>query len=138
MHDGCARSRNWAVSGVLGPLAGAVIVAHLSWAWIFWMNVPIGLASAAGFIAIGVCAGTVGYYIAESIPPVAQIGMVFLAPVYFVVFLIVITPIFHNFWDVPAAQAQMQQINFMKNIAIMGGMFMVAAFGPGRFSIDRA
>jgi predicted branched-subunit amino acid permease len=47
----------------------------------------IGLA--AGFIAIGVCAGTVGYYIAESIPPVAQIGMVFLAPVYFVVFLIV-------------------------------------------------
>jgi predicted branched-subunit amino acid permease len=44
---------------------------------------------AVGFIAIGVCAGTVGYYIAESIPPVAQIGMVFLAPVYFVVFLIV-------------------------------------------------
>jgi len=37
-----------------------------------------------------------------------------------------------------AAQAQMQQINFMKNVAIMGGMFMVAAFGPGRFSIDRA
>jgi predicted branched-subunit amino acid permease len=44
---------------------------------------------AAGFIAIGVCAGTVGYYIAESIPKVMQIGMVFLAPVYFVVFLVV-------------------------------------------------
>jgi predicted branched-subunit amino acid permease len=44
---------------------------------------------AAGFIAIGVCAGTVGYYIAESIPQVMQIGMVFLAPVYFFVFLIV-------------------------------------------------
>jgi predicted branched-subunit amino acid permease len=44
---------------------------------------------AVGFIAIGVCAGVIGYYIAESIPPVAQIGMVFLAPVYFVVFLIV-------------------------------------------------
>jgi putative oxidoreductase len=56
----------------------------------------------------------------------------------FVVFLIVITPIFHNFWDVPAAQVQMQQINFMKNVAILGGMLMVAAFGPGRFSIDRA
>jgi putative oxidoreductase len=55
-----------------------------------------------------------------------------------VVFLIVITPIFHNYWDAPAAQAQMQQINFMKNIAIIGGMFVVAAFGPGRFSIDRA
>lgn len=44
---------------------------------------------AAGFISIGVCAGAVGYYIAESIPAVLQIGMVFLAPVYFVVFLIV-------------------------------------------------
>jgi predicted branched-subunit amino acid permease len=44
---------------------------------------------AAGFIAIGVAAGTIGYYIAESIPSVMQIGMVFLAPVYFFVFLIV-------------------------------------------------
>jgi predicted branched-subunit amino acid permease len=44
---------------------------------------------AFGFIAVGVCASIVGYYIAESIPPVIQIGMVFLAPVYFVVFLIV-------------------------------------------------
>jgi predicted branched-subunit amino acid permease len=44
---------------------------------------------AAGFIAIGVVAAVVGYYIAESIPPVMQIGMVFLAPVYFVIFLIV-------------------------------------------------
>lgn len=44
---------------------------------------------AAGFIAVGVCAGAIGYYIAESIPAVMQIGMVFLAPVYFFVFLIV-------------------------------------------------
>jgi putative oxidoreductase len=53
-------------------------------------------------------------------------------------FVIVITPIFHNFWDVPAAQAQMQQIHFLKNVAIAGGLLMVAALGPGRFSIDRA
>jgi len=55
----------------------------------------------------------------------------------FVVFIGIITPIFHNFWGVPADQAQEQQINFMKNVAIIGGMFMVAAFGPGRFSVDR-
>jgi putative oxidoreductase len=55
-----------------------------------------------------------------------------------VLFLIVITPIFHNFWDAPAAEAKMQEINFLKNVAIMGGILMVAAFGPGRFSIDRA
>jgi putative oxidoreductase len=48
----------------------------------------------------------------------------------FVGFLIIITPIFHNFWDVPDAQVRMQQINFMKNVAILGGMLMIAAFGP--------
>jgi MFS family permease len=30
-------------------MIGALIVQKLSWAWIFWVNVPIGLAAAAGF-----------------------------------------------------------------------------------------
>lgn len=55
----------------------------------------------------------------------------------FAIFLIVITPIFHNFWDAPAAQAMDQQINFMKNLTILGGMLVLAAFGPGRFSADK-
>jgi len=54
-----------------------------------------------------------------------------------VVFLVIITPIFHNFWAAAADQMKNQQIHFMKNLAIMGGMFVVAAFGPGRFSFDR-
>ena len=52
-------------------------------------------------------------------------------------FTMVITPIFHNFWAVPAAQAMAQQINFEKNLAIIGGMLVVVAFGPGRYSFDR-
>lgn len=40
----------WAFSAIVGPLAGSLIVHNLSWAWIFWMNIPIGLAAAAGFI----------------------------------------------------------------------------------------
>ena len=41
----------WALSAVLGPLAGGLIIQHLSWAWIFWMNLPIGALAAAGFWA---------------------------------------------------------------------------------------
>lgn len=33
----------WGVSAILGPLLGAFIVQHLSWALVFWVNLPIGL-----------------------------------------------------------------------------------------------
>ncbi len=39
----------WAISAVIGPLAGGLIIQHFSWAWIFWLNVPIALLAAAGF-----------------------------------------------------------------------------------------
>ncbi len=40
----------WGISSVLGPLAGALIIQYLSWAWVFWINVPVGIAAAYGFI----------------------------------------------------------------------------------------
>jgi MFS family permease len=40
----------WATSAVVGPLAGGLIIHNLSWAWIFWINVPIGIAASIGFI----------------------------------------------------------------------------------------
>ncbi len=33
----------WGLSSIIGPLSGALIVQHLHWSWIFWMNVPFGL-----------------------------------------------------------------------------------------------
>src|SRR6516165_2707910 len=39
----------WAASAVAGPLVGSIIIARWSWAWIFWMNLPIGVAACAGF-----------------------------------------------------------------------------------------
>jgi len=59
------------------------------------------------------------------------------AALAFMVFLVVITPIFHNFWASPPAQVMAQQINFMKNVSILGGMMLLFAFGPGRYSLDR-
>jgi MFS family permease len=39
----------WAISAVLGPIAGGLIIRDWSWPWIFWINVPIGIVAAAGF-----------------------------------------------------------------------------------------
>ena len=60
------------------------------------------------------------------------------AALAFIVFLIVITPIFHAFWAVPPEQVMAQKINFMKNCSILGGMLLLFAFGPGRYSVDKA
>jgi EmrB/QacA subfamily drug resistance transporter len=37
----------WGVAGLVGPVLGGAIVRTLGWRWIFWVNVPFGLASAA-------------------------------------------------------------------------------------------
>ena len=42
------------------------------------------------------------------------------------VWLVPVTLVFHNFWAVPAAQQQDQMINFLKNLAIIGGLLVTA------------
>ncbi len=37
----------WGLAGLVGPLVGGAIVHSLGWRWIFWVNLPFGLASAA-------------------------------------------------------------------------------------------
>lgn len=45
--------------------------------------------------------------------------------------------IFHAYWSVPADQVLNQQIHFMKNLAIIGGLLVVFARGSGRYAIER-
>lgn len=39
-------SAAWAMGAILGPLLGSIIVTRVSWAWVFWVNVPVGCAAA--------------------------------------------------------------------------------------------
>lgn len=46
--------------------------------------------------------------------------------------------IFHAYWSVPADQVLNQQIHFMKNLTILGGLLFVFARGSGRYALDRS
>lgn len=40
----------WGISSVAGPLLGGMIVQYVDWAWIFWINIPIGIIGLAGVV----------------------------------------------------------------------------------------
>lgn len=52
-------------------------------------------------------------------------------------FTLLATMVFHAFWNYDPASVLNQLNNFMKNLAIIGGLLYVVAYGAGPFSIDR-
>lgn len=125
----------------IGPLIGRVLIAALF--------VPSGL------MKIGNFAGTADHMAQAGLPMAAVLlvltiiielggGLMLLlgwrareAALVMFLFLIPVTLVFHPFWGVADAAAHhQQQINFMKNVAIMGGMLFIASFGPGPLSMD--
>jgi putative oxidoreductase len=53
-----------------------------------------------------------------------------------VAFLVPVTLVFHDFWAYQGAEAQLQMIQFLKNVSIGGGLFALVAAGPGALSVD--
>lgn len=56
----------------------------------------------------------------------------------FIIFLYLIptTLLIHNFWTMQGMMRADNEIHFLKNLAIMGGLLMVTSYGAGKFSID--
>jgi len=108
----------------------------------------------AGFAKLGGLEGTAGYIASAGLPlpgvlAVATgllevVGGVALAvgfqtriaAVVLALFTLLATFLFHAFWAVPAEQAYMQQLMFMKNLAVAGGLLFVFAAGAGPASFD--
>jgi putative oxidoreductase len=54
------------------------------------------------------------------------------------VYLVPVTVMYHNFWAAPPEMHDMQMVNFLKNVAIMGGLLILATRGAGASSVDSA
>jgi putative oxidoreductase len=108
----------------------------------------------AGISKIGGFAGTVGYIASKGLPlPQLGAGLAIAieigasialilgwqtrwAALILAGFTLVATVVFHNFWALPADQVMVQQLMFYKNIAVIGGLLTLAAWGAGALSVD--
>jgi putative oxidoreductase len=52
-------------------------------------------------------------------------------------YLIPTTLIFHDFWGFSGTEMQTQLVNFLKNLSIMGGLLLVAAYDGAALAADR-
>jgi putative oxidoreductase len=109
---------------------------------------PAGLSKLFGFT------GTVGYIASEGLPlptlgAVLAVALEVLgglaliagyqtrwAALLMALFTVVAGVFFHNFWAAPAEAMQMQQIMFMKNLSIAGGLLALSVLGAGAWSLD--
>lgn len=81
------------------------------------------LAGAIVFLIAGSLSIIVGYK--------ARSGAAFL-----LVFLVLATYFFHDFWNFEGQEQQMQMIQFMKNLSLMGTMVFLISNGSGAMSLD--
>ena len=108
----------------------------------------------AGLMKIGGFAGTVGYIASKGLPMPALGAVIAIvvevlgglallagfgtrvAALVLAVFTVAASVIFHAYWAVPAEAQMVQQLMFFKNIAVVGGLLVLAAHGAGGWSLD--
>ena len=108
----------------------------------------------AGASKFGNLAGTAGYIASKGLPMpmvlafatatlelVGGLAIVVgfqarLAALALALFTLLASILFHNFWAVPADQQMVQQLMFMKNVSVAGGLLLLFSLGTGPASID--
>jgi putative oxidoreductase len=133
-------SQNLSPLSSLSALSGRLLLAALF--------LPAGIAKLTGF------AGTVGYISSVGLPLpqvaaalallveiVGSLALITgfgtrLAALALAGFTLVASFFFHAYWAVPADQQYVTQLLFFKNIAVAGGLLVLASAGAGAWSLD--
>lgn len=128
------------------------------------MDAKSGVALLAGRAGLGIIfvlsavgklaawSGTVTHAGSKGVPPVLLAGAVALellgglsvllgwktrwGVAALLAFLVPVTVVFHGFWAYAGAEAQLQTIQFLKNVAIAGGLLALGTAGPGPISVE--
>jgi putative oxidoreductase len=86
--------------------------------WVAGLVIIAGVAEVAGGLSL----------ISGFLTRVGALGLL--------VFMVITTLVFHDFWNLSGAAAKTEMVNFFKNLGIMGGLMLLIADGPGRYSLD--
>jgi len=81
------------------------------------------LVGAIAFLIVGSLSVIVGYQ--------ARFGAALL-----LIFLVLASYYFHPFWKLTGHEQEMQMIQFLKNLSMMGAMLFIMANGAGPWSLD--
>ena len=136
--DGGRADASPLASGI--DLVGRVLIAALF--------LPAGISKLTGF------EGTVGYISSAGVP-LAALAAALAAAVEIIggaavllgyrtriaaaalaLFTVAASVLFHAYWATPADQAMVQSLLFFKNLAIVGGLLVLAANSTGRWRLD--
>jgi putative oxidoreductase len=127
------------------PMAAVVLIARVLLALMFVL---------AGISKFGNLQGTAGYIASGGLPLASLLaplvaalevlgGLALIvgfqarwAALALALFTLVATVLFHNYWAMPADKQFVQQLMFMKNLAVAGGLLFVFAMGAGPLSLD--
>ncbi len=123
------------------PLVGRMLVAAI----FLWSGIGkiVGFAGTAGYMAsMGVPLAELALVVTIVVEVGAALMLILgwqarLGAAALLLWMIPVTLIFHAFWAAPADQAQMQMIQFFKNVGLMGAMLLIIGFGAGPYSVDK-
>ena len=130
-------------------LPGRDFIALIGRILVAFLFVPAGFSKLMNFSGTAGYIGSVGLPLPELGAAVAivveiGVGLAFLvgyktriAALVLAAFTLAASIFFHAFWSAPEAMKMVATLLFTKNIAVVGGLLVLAAFGPGRFSIDK-
>jgi putative oxidoreductase len=122
------------------------LVGRVLLGWLFFINAWPRLTGGTGGFAkylasLGVPAPELMAWVATLIELIGGAALILgvasrYAALLLAVYTVMTIVLAHRYWEYPAAAQMAQYFNFIKNLAITGGLILLFVTGAGRFSVD--